>query len=206
MALTIIDLSTMKTSQHSILIGCGILKNELRYLAQKHRWLIEMRFLPSSLHTDLDKLEQSLTRQLRQADESRTLVIYGTCHPLMDVILKPHNAIRVPTQNCIELLLGKDAFTEALAAGAFFLMEDWARRWAQITTDVFGSKPAPMIEIFHTAHTHLLALNTPCSSDFTEAALRIATSIRLPLKWREVSLDRLEHSIAPFIESEGDAG
>ncbi|MBN2715995.1 MAG: DUF1638 domain-containing protein [Deltaproteobacteria bacterium] len=173
------------------LAGCGILKKEILYLNKKNGWQLETCFACSSLHVNFDKLSDALNRMLDRAPED-TIVLYGECHPLMDRIVASHHAHRVPAQNCIEMLLGKDVFTSELQKGAFFLLEDWARRWDFVTKDVFGRSPDDMIDILRSAHDHFLCLRTPCSGDFREDALTLSKRFKIPLEWRDVSLDILD--------------
>ena len=183
------------------LVGCGILRKEVLYLAQKNRWALTPRFASSSLHVDYDKLEHALTGMLKDAPP-KTVVLYGTCHPLIDRFIAPRDARRVDAQNCIEMLLGKEAFTRELKNGAFFLLEEWALRWHHIVDGVFGRSGDDTKEILHTAHDHFLCLRTPCSSDFSAAAQALSAELEMPLEWRDVPLDNLERLMRDVLEFE----
>jgi hypothetical protein len=56
----------------------------------------------------------------------------------------------------------------------------------------FGTAGTATRAIFQHSHTHLLAVRTPCSGDFTAAAERAAGIVGLPLRWTDASLDHLE--------------
>ena len=122
-----------------ILTGCGILKKELKYLIEKNNWNIKTHFLDSSLHVDFNRLQDKLERSLNQYSDDDTTVFYGSCHPLMDKILSQALTHRTKGQNCVEFLLGEELFTKELASGAFFLLEDWAKRWDYVTGRAFGN-------------------------------------------------------------------
>ncbi|MBF0233914.1 MAG: DUF1638 domain-containing protein [Desulfamplus sp.] len=172
------------------LISCGILRNEIKQIIAKHNWPIKTRFLDSSLHIDLEKLSKVLTAALADSAASK-LVVYGTCHPKIDDMLSANNAIRVPCQNCVELVLGRERFSKELEKGAFFLFEDWARRWDQISYRYFGNWEI-MREIFKDAHQYILCIRTPCSGDFAEHAHQVSQRTGLPLFWEDFSLSHLE--------------
>lgn len=183
------------------LIGCGILKNEVLHLIRKNNWLVKPHFLNSSLHIDFGKLEKTLVKSMNHFGSAPKGVIYGTCHPRMDTFIKEGNAVRTQGQNCVELLLGKNKFDRYLFSGAFFIMEDWAKRWDLITGLTFGPKREIIKEIFTMEHTHLLGLKTPCSGDFGEKAKRISQELELPLEWLSVPLDHLEKVLVQMLSS-----
>ena len=172
------------------MISCGILKNEIEQILDHYHWPVKTRFLDSSLHIDLEKLFKALSGSLKK-DATRKLVVYGTCHPQINDLLAENNAIRVPCQNCVELLLGRDRFHTELSNGAFFLFEDWARRWEKISFKYFGDWTI-MKEIFQDSHTHILCIKTPCSGDFKEEAEQVSRRTGLPLIWESVDLTNLE--------------
>lgn len=185
-----------------VLVGCGILQNELCFLIEKNGWKLEPRFLQSALHNYLDRLRTELSAALDDstAARERTIVFYGACHPQMDAMLASHDAVRTEGQNCIAMLLGFDLFMAELSNGTYFLLEEWARSWEPMITQCFGSNPAVIREIFHNSHTRMVALRTPCSGDFTAAAEAAARLVDLPLWWMDVSLDHLESVLAAAIE------
>ncbi len=174
-----------------VLTGCGILKKEIEYLIKKNNWPVETHFLCSSLHVDFDKLYNSLEKSLKKYADRETLVFYGTCHPLIDKVIDNEHTIRTQGQNCIEILLGQKIFTDELAAGAFFLLEDWAKRWDYVSGKAFGNEEIAAA-ILQEERDYFLALRTPCSGDFTKEAEHVSTLNSLPLRWMDVSLDNLE--------------
>ena len=175
-----------------LLIGCGILKNEIRHLTEKNQWPLDMVFLDSSLHIDLAKLEKRLAGALDRYQEKNIIVFYGCCHPLMDNILEQRQTFRTQGQNCVDMLLGHALFTDELSKGAFFLFEDWARRWHHVTTKTFGGNLAVTREIFKNDRKYLLGIRTPCSEDFTAEAEAAGQSMEVPVYWMDATLDHLE--------------
>jgi hypothetical protein len=95
----------------------------------------------------------------------------------------------------VELLLGRQRFGSELAGGAFFLLEDWAVRWNYVSSRSFGQRPDIMRDVFQQAHTHLLAIRTPCSGDFRQQAAVVSEAVGLPLQWRDVDLAHLERTL-----------
>ena len=188
-------------SKPTVMVGCGILHKEVDFLIKKNGWNIETQFLASSLHNYLNKLSTQLNDAL-DFDDSKgreTIVFYGSCHPLMEKILDKHHTLRTEGQNCIVMLLGYEQFMEGLEKGAYFLVEDWALTWEPMITEAFGNNLTVVREIFHSSHKLMIAVRTPCSTDFTTAAEAAARFIDLPLQWMDVNLDHLESVLADAI-------
>ncbi len=184
-----------------VMVGCGILHKEVDLLIKKNGWNMETQFLVSSLHNYFDKLYAQLDATLDFDDKKgrETIVFYGSCHPRMDDILEKHHTLRTHGQNCIVMLLGYERFMDELAQGAYFLLEDWALTWEPMIIECFGKNLAVIREIFHSSHKKMIAIRTPCSTDFTSAAEAAARFVDLPLEWMQVSLDHLESVLADAI-------
>jgi Protein of unknown function (DUF1638) len=176
------------------MVGCGILQKEVDFLIAKNGWKVETQFLDSALHNYLNRLSTELeaTLDFNEQKGRSTVVFYGSCHPLMDNILQRHATVRTQGQNCIVMLLGFDRFMEELAKGAYFLLESWALTWEPMITEAFGKNLAVVREIFHSSHKYIIAIRTPCSTDFRLAAEAAAAFVDLPLQWLDVGLEHLE--------------
>lgn len=90
-------------------------------------------FLNSILHLNLKKLTNQLTGALSKYHNRPYVVFYDRYHPLMERIHNNAGTVPTPDQSCIDTLLGHDRFSAKLASGAFYLLEDWARRGEYIT-------------------------------------------------------------------------
>ena len=183
------------------IIGCGILKKEIRYLAEKNHWQGGMTFLPSGLHVDFEKLQTSLEKCLRLHAGEPAISFYGACHPRMDQILDAAGVIRTPGQNCVDIYLGHEMFCRELEQGAFFLFEDWALHWEEIVGSVMPGDPEIMRSIFRGAHKYLLAIRTPCSGDFSAAAEAVSAMTSLELRWIDAGLEHLEANLAATLKN-----
>jgi hypothetical protein len=175
-----------------LVAGCGILQKEIRFLIQKNGWPLETFFLDSSLHIDYDRLSRGLKSVLDRHANRDLTVFYGACHPLMDRIIGAAGVTRTHGQNCVEMLLGHEAFTHELEGGAFFLLEEWAWRWEEIVTATLGTNLKVIRDIYQSDRNVLLCLRTPCSGNFEAEAEEAGRLVGLPLRWMDVPLDHLE--------------
>lgn len=174
-----------------VLLGCGILQKEIRFLIKKNGWPLETHFLDSGLHIDFGRLSLALTTALDHHAERENIVFYGACHPQMDKMLASADTFRTAGQNCVEMLLGPERFSNELAQGAFFLLEEWAHCWEKIVTETFGANREVIKEIYRGDRSYLLGVTTPCSGDFRAEAEEAGRLVGLPLRWLDVSLDHL---------------
>jgi len=184
------------------LVGCGILRKEVDRLIEKNHWNVHTHYLNSALHNYLNRLSTELNQALEEREKlgEKTVVFYGSCHPLMENYLEGHHTCRTQGQNCIVMLLGYERFMQELENGAYFLLEDWALTWEPMITACFGNNNTVVREIFHSSHKYILALRTPCNSDFTSAAEAAARFVDLPLRWQDVDLNHLESVLADAIQ------
>lgn len=180
------------TSENCLLLGCGILQKEVKFLIEKNAWPLDTDFLDSSLHINFEKLAHELQTGILRNQGRDIVVFYGCCHPRMEEMLKAANTFRTEGQNCVEMLLGREKFMEELNNGAFFLLEDWALRWDAAIGKTFGNKPDVVREIFQLSNQSVLCLRTPCSGDFEQMANEVGEKVGLPVRWMDVGLDHLE--------------
>ena len=183
------------------MVGCGILHKEVDALIIRNGWNVETQFLDSALHNYFNRLYSQLDGALsvNEARHRDTVVFYGSCHPQMEAILEKHHTVRTRGQNCIVMLIGYERFMEELAKGAYFLLEDWALTWEPMITEAFGNKLSVVREIFHSSHKYIMAVRTPCSTDFSAAAEAAARFVDLPLVWMDADLTHLESVLAEAI-------
>lgn len=178
------------------LIGCGILRKEIRLIAERNGWDLDQTYLPSGLHIDFDRLQSALTNLLARHEGEQGIVFYGSCHPLMDCIIDRAGTVRTRGVNCVEIYLGEERFRQELEAGAFFLFEDWALHWLEIIGVAIPGHPDVMKSIFQSAHRYVLAIRTPCSGDFSAHASIVSDMTGLPLRWTDEGLEHLEATLA----------
>lgn len=183
-----------------LLLGCGILRAEIRWIIEKNGWPVDVSFLDSTLHIDFDALAKGLTSALAKKTGRKIIVFYGACHPLMEKILNDAKVSRIPGQNCVEMLLGPEMFTGELSQGAFFLLKDWARRFDVILKKTMGDHEEVWKAIYQGDRKYLACIRTPCSGDFQAEAAEAGKKVGLPLKWLDVSLWHLESVLRAALE------
>ena len=114
------------------IIGCQVMEQELRDLAQRYPQVTHIKILPWGLHIEPDRLLQEITRQIRAVEKEHRAIIlgYGRCQTLDHL----GDDFKVPVyypegEDCIGVLLGQDRYGKELLqnAGTWFLTPGWAR-------------------------------------------------------------------------------
>jgi len=197
--------SETKAEKRPLLIGCGIFSKEIAFLKEKNGWPLDTLFLDSALHVDFNALASSLKKALEENKGRDRVVFYGACHPRMDTMLSEESVFRTVGQNCVSMLLGEEVFSRELSNGAFFLLEEWARRWEHIVSKTFGGKMEVAREVFQNETRYLLCVRTPLSGDFSADAEKAGILVGLPIRWMDASLDHLEEALQkklPWLRTE----
>lgn len=175
-----------------VIIGCGILAKEIRWLINKNGWRLDNDFLPPSLHADPEALAANLTVGLSRHQGRPAFVFYGGCHPAMNDMLREARTFRIVGPSCVEMLLGRDVYQSKLRDGALFLLEDWAMRWDTLGVKAFAPGQTRAGADLAGDRRFLLGVRTPCSADFREAAENVKQCTGLPLRWMDAELNHLE--------------
>jgi hypothetical protein len=119
----------------TVLVSCGIFREELEYLAREGLLDGDTVFLDAALHVNFDKLKEQLVRTLdgNCRKDCDVKVLYGACHPEMAEILERYGAKRMAANNCLEALVGADEMRRHESAGkTFFLSAGWINNWEEM--------------------------------------------------------------------------
>ena len=127
----------MKETRPISLVACGIFKEEFAALGEELRKRFSPTFLDSMLHMDPEELDRRLAGAL-PAPGTAAVILYGDCSPHMREAADEPGRSRTEGINCCEICLGRDRYRQLRKAGAFFLMNEWARRWEEVFKKELG--------------------------------------------------------------------
>jgi len=178
-----------------VCITCSIFENVIPKLAS----VVEdcdVQILDSMLHIRVDELEEELNARIDRAlDEGRrVLLLYGDCHPNMSKMTSRPGVDRVPGVNCIEMLMGRKAYSRQLAEGAFFLLPGWVDRWQEIFENELGLKHEAARGILTEMISKLIYLNSNGMPVPEEKLNEISEYVNAPWEVRSISCDRFQES------------
>jgi hypothetical protein len=127
-------------NQDTGLVACGILREELEAVCQAENIKLSRYYVNPALHVDLDGLEEGLVRTLEKAAQKHEelLVVFGSCHPDIDAIIKEFGGERLAVKDCISALLGKKRQELDEEANTFYLTSGWLNNWRKIFIEGLG--------------------------------------------------------------------
>jgi len=190
------------TGTGNTVICCGVLRSEVEALARVHWPELRILFPDSMLHMNPRRLSAHL-EALVAAEVGRghgVLLIYGDCCPAMAKLERSVAVVRVPGNNCCELLLGKAVYRRLSRDGAFFMLPEWAHRWSHIFSVELGLNRENAAGLMGDMHSKLIYLDTGIVPVPKRDLDECSRYCGLPWEVMEVSLEPLLSSIRDALQ------
>lgn len=145
-----------------VAISCGVFKDEILALKDRHWPDLTIEFLSSMLHMKPDKLASILDARLtgKKRQEKKALLIYGDCCMKMTDFTQQPGIVRVQGNNCCQMMLGATAYRRLSHEGAFFLFPEWVRRWQHIFSAELGLNRSNAKSLMGEMHSKLMYIDT----------------------------------------------
>lgn len=178
-------------------ISCGIFSPEIRELEHRGQIRFPIIYLDSILHMKPRKLGEILTSAVENelALGRSVLLLYGDCQPHMFELQRQKNVTRLKGSNCIEILMGRERYSQLQQDKSFVLLREWVWRWEEVFTQGLGfnSQTAQMFMPEH--HAELLYVDYDAEKIPYSLLNGCAEFCGLPWRYERVSLDPLYQSI-----------
>lgn len=175
----------------SLLVSCGIFRQELARLGPAVTGPMRPVFLDSILHMRPARLD-AILMGLAGNEKRRMLLIYGDCCPHMEELAARPTIRKVRGLNCCDILLGHDVYRQLRREGAFFFLPEWTTRWEEIFQTELGLKDQPLArEFMHEMHKRLVYLDTGLAEAPRKALADIEAFFDMPVEIRPVGLEHL---------------
>lgn len=189
-------------------LSCGILSKELEAIVPNAYPEARLVFLDSILHMDPPALGRSLRGALDAIGENPCVLVYGDCHAGMEEDLGP-GRVRVDAVNCVEMVLGKEAYAAARSGGNFIFLPEWTPRWREVFTRRIGfTDPALASEFMRETRQGLCYLDTGVYPLPRDILNDISAFFSMDVEVRPVGLGPLGDCLAAAVgrlEGQGDA-
>jgi Protein of unknown function (DUF1638) len=186
-------------------IACGALAADVRKLARKHGWAVDVHPVPALLHNRPERIPAAVAAEVEKLSGSyeRVAVAYGDCgtYGELDRILDGSGIARLQAQHCYELIAREDV-REALAEepGTYFLTDFLARTFEHTVMKELGLDRHPELRDDYFRHyTRVVWLAQRPTLGTKLAAERAAAALGLPLEVREVGDAGLESGLAELL-------
>jgi hypothetical protein len=186
-------------------IACGALALDVRRIAKRRGWPVEVRPLPALLHNRPGEIAPQVEAALAEARRShdRVAVAYADCGTYggLDAVLSRCGVARLGGAHCYDLF-AREEVREALEEepGTYFLTDFLARTFEHTVVRELGLDLHPELRDEYFGHyTRVLWLAQRPTLGTKLAAERAAAALDLPLQIREVGDAGLERALEALV-------
>jgi Protein of unknown function (DUF1638) len=186
-------------------IACGALAADVRKIARRRGWLVDIHPLPALLHNRPEEIAPRVCAELAEVSRSydRVAVAYADCgtYGALDVALSQSGVARLEGAHCYDLF-AREEVRDALAdePGTYFLTDFLARTFEHTVMKELGLDRHPELRDDYFGHyTRVLWLAQRPTLGTKLAAERAAAALGLPLEVREVGDAGLERALEALV-------
>jgi hypothetical protein len=186
-------------------IACGALAADVRKLARRRGWSIDVHPVPALLHNRPEKIPSAVANELERLSDryERVAVAYGDCGTYggLDRALADTGITRLQGQHCYELI-ARDEVREALEEepGTYFITDFLARTFDHTVMKELGLDRYPELrDAYFGNYTRVIWLAQRPTLGTKLAAERAAAALELPLEVREVGDAGLERALEALV-------
>lgn len=114
-----------------IIIGCSIFQEELEHIVAEKRPDLKIKWLEVGLHDNIERLEETLDQQLKEASAGNGGVgfLYGWgCLPEMKSFAMARGVTCLPVKNCLAALVGDKKLKELEQNRTLVASPGWVRK------------------------------------------------------------------------------
>ncbi len=180
-------------SGRAAVIACGALALDVRAIARRRGWQVDLYPVPAPLHNRPEQIPDAVAAELARldGDYERVAVAYGDCgtYGALDALLEERGISRLQGEHCYELFAREEVMA-ALAEepGTYLLTDFLARTFEHTVVRELGLDRHPeLLEDYFGNYTRVLWLAQRHTPENQAAAERAAARIGLPLEVRSSS-------------------
>ncbi len=194
-------------SRDTVMIACAALGKEVRHLARKHGWNVDVRVINAKLHLYPKKIGPAVEEKLVETADryDKQVVVYGHCGAQdLDDILTKHGAVRPLGPHCFEMFGGEEFATLVRdQPGTFILTDFLIKAWDMLAVRGLKMDKHPKLkDLFFANYTRIAYLSQEEDEKLVLEAKRIAEWIGLPLEIKHVGYGDLERRLVAIMNGE----
>jgi uncharacterized protein DUF1638 len=186
-------------------IACGALALDVRRIARKRGWPVEVHPVPALLHNRPERIPAAVRAEIERLSDSyeRVVVAYGDCgtYGALDAVLSGSGAQRLEGAHCYDLF-ARDEVRDALGEepGTYFLTDFLARTFEHTVMKELGLDRHPELrDDYFGNYKRVLWLAQRPTLGTKLAAERAAAALGLPLEIRDVGDAGLERALEALV-------
>lgn len=186
-------------------IACGALAADVRRIARRRGWDVDVHPVPALLHNRPEKIPGAVEAEVERLSGpyERVAVAYGDCgtYGELDRVLDRRGIARLKAQHCYELV-ARDEVRDALEEepGTYFLTDFLARTFEHTVIKELGLDRHPELrDDYFRNYRRVIWLAQRPTLGTKLAAERAAAMLGLPLEVREVGDAGLERGLAELL-------
>ena len=186
-------------------IACGALAADVRKIARRRGWDLDVRPLPALLHNHPDRIAPRVAAEIEDVSRSydRVAVAYADCgtYGALDAALSRSGIARLKGAHCYDLF-AREEVQEALdeEPGTYFLTDFLARTFEHTVLKELGLDRHPELrDDYFGNYARVMWLAQRPTVGTKLAAERAAAALDLPLEIREVGDAGLERALEALL-------
>lgn len=118
--------------EQTVLIGCGIFREEVEHLSQTRGLHLNVEWLPVGLHDNIERLEAALEEAIaeqKQRGRRNIGLLFGQgCLPLMKQFAQEHGVAVLSVKNCLAALVGDEELKTLEQNRTLVASPGWVRK------------------------------------------------------------------------------
>ena len=192
-------------------IACGALAADVRRIARRRGWEVDVHPVPALLHNRPERIPAAVQAEIDRLAEryDRVAVAYADCgtYGALDSAISSSRVDRLKGQHCYDLF-GRDEVREALEEepGTYFLTDFLARTFEHTVMRELGLDRHPELrDDYFGNYRRVLWLAQRPTLGTKLAAERAAAALGLPLEVREVGDAGLERALEALVDVSGES-
>ncbi len=192
-------------------IACGALALDVRSIARRRGWELEVHPVPALLHNRPERIPTALREEISRlrAGYDRVVIAYGDCGTYggLDELCTELDVQRLEGEHCYDLF-ARDEVREAMneQPGTYFLTDFLARTFEHTVVRELGLDRHPGLrEEYFRNYTRVVWLAQRPTAANRAAAERAADRIGLPLEVWVVGNQGLERALAGVLSDRASA-